>query len=260
MLSRLLTIREQVILAVIPAAIILGAIVLLLTGKEDSGAVVPATDDPVATRVTPVPHEPSAVGGQSTRVLREVAAPHVPKAVSLPPPSPPKRIGVAVRGAVARPGLYYVDEGRRVQDLLREAGGVTADADMTDINISAHLQDATTLTIPTKPADSGARFRGGGRAPVMNPRQYTISGWTPAPSAPVEGGGDVRAGVSSGLVNVNTADAATLERLPGIGPVLARRILAARSEAPFSSLDDLARVRGIGAKTIASLRPYIRVR
>jgi len=61
------------------------------------------------------------------------------------------------------------------------------------------------------------------------------------------------------LVNVNTADAATLDTLPGIGPKKAAAIIATRNEAPFESIDALRRVRGIGAKTVEKLRPLVTV-
>ena len=59
------------------------------------------------------------------------------------------------------------------------------------------------------------------------------------------------------LVNVNTADAAELDTLPGIGPKKAAAIIATRGEAPFESIDALRRVRGIGAKTLERLRPLV---
>ena len=58
-------------------------------------------------------------------------------------------------------------------------------------------------------------------------------------------------------VNVNAADVATLQRLPGVGPALAARIVEARSTKPFATADDLRRVRGIGAKTLETLRPFV---
>jgi competence ComEA-like helix-hairpin-helix protein len=64
---------------------------------------------------------------------------------------------------------------------------------------------------------------------------------------------------STGPLNINTATAAELEALPRIGPVLAEAIVATRMIKPFTSVDDLRRVRGIGAKTLESLRPFVKV-
>ena len=61
------------------------------------------------------------------------------------------------------------------------------------------------------------------------------------------------------LINVNTASASELERLPGIGPKKAQAILQTRGEAPFASIDDLQRVRGIGPKTLERLRPLVTI-
>jgi len=257
-LSRLLTIREQIILGAVPVAVVLGAAVLLLVrhGESDEPVAVITAPDPAPSAPTPTAPVPI-----------ERRDPESPEPVFTSPPAPPERVGVAIRGAVVRPGLYYLHEGQRVQDLLTEAGGATERADLSDINISAHLLDATTLTIPEAPERSSQDFRARTRDPVPNPTEYTISGWRPGP-APGNGATSARGGTddagradaASGLVNVNTASASALEGLPGIGQVLAQRIIDARTEAPFSSVEDLARVRGIGDKTVASLRPYVCVR
>jgi len=77
----------------------------------------------------------------------------------------------------------------------------------------------------------------------------------PPPGAPARVGGAGRAGGAL-PIDLNRADAAELQSLPGIGPALAERIVAERKEQMFTSADDLVRVRGIGAATIARLRPY----
>jgi competence protein ComEA len=61
-------------------------------------------------------------------------------------------------------------------------------------------------------------------------------------------------------IDVNTADAAELIRIPGVGPVTAQSILTARADRPFSSVDDLERVKGIGPKTLEKIRPYVIVK
>jgi competence protein ComEA len=60
-------------------------------------------------------------------------------------------------------------------------------------------------------------------------------------------------------IHLNQASAAELQRLPGIGPALSARIVAARAQQPFKSVDDLRRVSGIGAKTLERLRPFLTV-
>lgn len=78
----------------------------------------------------------------------------------------------------------------------------------------------------------------------------------PQPAAPA-GGGKIRPGEPK--IDVNTATAADLQRLPRVGPVLAAAIVAARTDRPFAAVDDLRRVRGIGAKTLDGLRPFVTV-
>ena len=76
-----------------------------------------------------------------------------------------------------------------------------------------------------------------------------------AKSSPAGKGGKIQSGDAP--VNVNAADVATLQRLPGVGPALAARIVETRAAKPFATPDDLRRVRGIGAKTLETLRPYV---
>jgi competence ComEA-like helix-hairpin-helix protein len=95
-----------------------------------------------------------------------------------------------------------------------------------------------------------------GSSPVEGPvssdvrRPPAASSATPRRTAP---------GDTLQLVDLNSADEATLETLPGVGPALARRILEARKERPFRSVDDLTRVRGIGPATLRRLRGRVRV-
>jgi competence protein ComEA len=77
----------------------------------------------------------------------------------------------------------------------------------------------------------------------------------PVTPPPVTAAGKLRRGDPP--VNVNTADVATLQRLPAVGPTLAARIAEARADGPFKSIEDLRRVKGIGAKTLEALRPVV---
>lgn len=126
-------------------------------------------------------------------------------------------IVVHVSGAVAQPGLVTIDEGARVADAVDKAGGVVAGADVAAVNLARLARDGEQIHIP-------------------------LEGEAPAP-----GGADAP-------VNLNTADATALETLPGVGPVLAQRIIADRdANGPFTSLDDLARVSGVGEAMVAGL-------
>ncbi len=144
-------------------------------------------------------------------------------------PSPPLLVHVA--GAVRHPGVYELEAGSRVIDAIRAAGGPARKARLDALNLAAPLADGTQILVPER-----------GRAQA-----------TPSPAGGTGGSG-------AGLVNVNTATAAELEALPGIGPVLAQRIVDHRTEhGPFSSVDDLIEVSGIGEATLANIRDLVTV-
>jgi competence protein ComEA len=92
--------------------------------------------------------------------------------------------------------------------------------------------------------------------PFLHSRTYTPSGPVPAPPPDTPAGPTKKVPPAS-PIDVNRASAAELRTLPGIGPTLAARIVEARGKQPFRSVDDLRKVKGIGVKTLARLRPYI---
>ena len=142
---------------------------------------------------------------------------------------------VDVAGAVVRPGVYRLTSGARVGDAINAAGGFSArvDADRVaaDLNLAAAVSDGQQIRVPSRD----------------DPQTTT--------AAPGSG-----AGSAGGLIDLNTATQAELESLPGIGPVTATKILDARGQTPFASIDDL-RERGlVGEKTFDSIRALITVR
>lgn len=148
---------------------------------------------------------------------------------------------VFVSGEVANPGVYTLAQGSRVQDAVEAAGGFSDGAATQAQNLARVLQDGEQVDIVTQEeADSGAAGQGGQTS---------------------AGDGAVAAdGSPGGLVNVNSADAAALETLPGIGPSTAQKIIADReSNGPFASKEDLMRVSGIGEKKYEALQDLITV-
>ncbi len=136
---------------------------------------------------------------------------------------------VHVLGAVEKPGLYVLDLEARVVDAVAAAGGTTADADLTAVNLARVVDDGEQIVVPVAGATSDVP---GGEAPPP---------------------GDDR-------VDLNTADQAALETLPRIGPALAERIISWREEnGRFASVDDLLAVPGIGEKLLAGVRDGVRV-
>lgn len=137
---------------------------------------------------------------------------------------------VHVVGEVRDPGVYEFAEGARVVDAVRAAGWFTRRADTTAVNLARALADGEQIVVPRRGASGG--------------------------SAAAAGSG----GTGGGLVNINTATVADLDALPGIGPVLAERIIAYREQhGPFRTIQDLDKVSGIGPSTMQDLEPYITV-
>lgn len=153
-------------------------------------------------------------------------------ATPLPAPTPiPARIMVYVSGAVQSPGVYELPDGARVDDAVKAAGGPTADADLARINLAKRLRDEEQIYVPRV-------------------------GETSLPVAPTGTTG----GSSGGKVNINMATVAELETLPGIGPALAQRIVDYRTaHGPFSRIEDIKKVSGIGDKLFERIKDQITI-
>lgn len=210
--------------------------------------------------VDETPLEEAVAARVETAEIDEV--PPGDRAEEIRPVAAPLRVVVSVQGAIRRAGVYTLDNGARVSDLIKKAGGLTDLAVSSDINMAARLIDATTLAIPSKAEQR--RFRGGrvsgrGAPPeVRNPHQYTISGWRPealAGSASPQSAKDPSG--ADNRIDINRASQDALEELPGIGPVLAAAIVAHRENSPFRSVDQLQEVSGIGPKRYEAVRALI---
>ncbi|MEW6771544.1 MAG: helix-hairpin-helix domain-containing protein [Bacillota bacterium] len=156
----------------------------------------------------------------------------------------PPEICVHVAGAVYHPGVYRLPYGSRVLDAVQKAG-LRPEADMDVLNLAQVLEDGRKVVVPprTPPAEPGAAASG-------NPFAVAAGGATASGSGAAAGE----------KVNLNTADSRALEELPGIGPALARRIIEYRTaNGPFSSVDELLNVSGIGEKKLAQLRDHVTV-
>ena len=145
----------------------------------------------------------------------------------------PTRVIVHVVGAVARAGVVELPIGSRVADAVAAAGGATAKADLARVNLARVLVDGEQVHVPIP----GEVLTG---QPVAGP-STSASGGSPGAK-----------------VSLNTADLAALDTLPGVGPVLAQRILDWRSEhSRFTSVEELGEVSGIGEKLLAQLRSKV---
>jgi competence protein ComEA len=146
----------------------------------------------------------------------------------------PATLVVAVTGRVRRPGVVTVPPGARVIDALRAAGGPVPGADLALLNLARKLTDGELVVVGVPGASD------------------------PAGSAAAGGGSG--GSTATGPIDLNTATLPQLDSLPGVGPVLAQRILDWRTEhGRFASVDQLADVSGIGESRLAQLRDLVRV-
>lgn len=160
-----------------------------------------------------------------------------PVRIRAPTPAPtisaaPSTVLVHVAGGVRSPGVYELREGDRVVDAIEAAGGARRGADLGALNLAAVLVDAQQVLVPK-----------------------TAEGQPAVGTAPTTG-----SAASQQLINVNTATPTELEELPGIGPVLAEAIVSYREEhGPFTSVEQLEDVSGIGPVTLGEIRDLVTV-
>jgi len=151
--------------------------------------------------------------------------------------SPAAVVVVDVAGRVREPGVVRLPAGSRVVDAIERVGGVLPGTDTTGLALARQLVDGEQILVDGRPGPASA-------APAA------------VPSAGAGSGGE--AGNAVGLVHLNTATAEQFDTLPGIGPVLADRIVRYRQEnGPFASPEQLAEVPGVGDRRLAELLPLI---
>jgi competence protein ComEA len=160
-----------------------------------------------------------------------------PAPAAAPTPTASPLVVVDVVGQVHNPGLVTLPAGARVFDAVSAAGGATAGAELGAINLARPVVDGEQVRVPA-PGEAVAA----------------------APAAPGVAAAPGGAPGTGGPVNLNTADEATLDTLPGIGPALAARIVAWRTDnGPFASVDELDEVSGIGPAMLAKVRDLVTV-
>ena len=146
-------------------------------------------------------------------------------------PDPSGRVAVHVAGHVRRPGLVRLPTGSRVQDAIHAAGGATSGADLDAVNLARKLIDGEQILIPG-PGD-------------------------PPPALPPDAG--AAPGTPSAPLDLNSATVEQLDTLPGVGEVTAGRIVAYRSAHPFTTVDELLEVPGIGQRRFDQLKDLVTV-
>ena len=218
--------------------VIYGLIALIVAGSALLGWKVyrgPAWDGNLA------PRRGAVAGGSSGATGPGAAQPATPAAAGEATPKP--RIVVHVAGAVVNPGVYQLERGSRVDDAIRTSGGPAANGRPEVLNLAAPLIDGEKVYVPTVHEVEAAG--------TAVPAAGDPGGWSGQ-------GGQGGQGGPGGKVNLNTAGREALDRLPGIGPSLAERIIRYRmGHGPFKRVDDLRNVSGIGERLLEELRGYV---
>lgn len=146
---------------------------------------------------------------------------------------------VSVLGAVRNPGMYTLAKHSQVDDAIREAGGVTEEADLTQIDFSEPVADGQKIYVARKTAN---------HAPSVSNLIEESKARSQKKALP------------AGSININTASLSELDALPGVGPAIAQRIIDYRSaHGKFHSVEEIKNVKGIGDKTFEKLKNYITV-
>lgn len=223
--------RSWVLIALAAAAIVAGgAIWIVLTGSH--GSIVVEGGGPAPGR-----SQAAAVAG----------------AVGPDPAASPagKLLVVDVQGAVVRPGIVRIPGGSRVGDAIAAAGGygprVAADRLGRTLNLAALVKDGDQISVPSRDDPAGGAGTGGA----------TTGG---GGGGGTGGGGSAGTGAPSGPIDLNRATATELDALPGIGPVSAAKIVAARAEQAFTAVDDLKTRKIVGAATFEKIKNLVVVR
>lgn len=162
-------------------------------------------------------------------------------------------VKVYVSGAVAKPGLYEVTAGSRATAAIAAAGGMTLEANPDKVNLAKLLKDGMQVNVPrlsarqlreqAVPVNAGAAAEAAGANNLVSVK-----------TAAESGRGTAKAG---GKVRLNTATAAELTALPGVGDITAQRILEYRAAHGFTSIEDVMKVKGIGKAKFSKMQPYL---
>ena len=160
------------------------------------------------------------------------------ESIQLRPAPTPSPVQVHIAGAVVRPGVYDLEKDSRVLDAVEAAGGFVAEADKNGLNLAARVEDGERLDIPYV----------AGYVPGEGEGFVVITEGTPSSV------------LGSDLVNINTASLDELDKLPGIGPTTAQKIIDYRNKnGPFARIEDIVNVSGIGSATYEEIKDLLTV-
>jgi competence protein ComEA len=226
-----------------------GVAALLLVGlvAATGAGLVALRDRPVAHPVPPIsagPVEPAAFSGATPSDASASPPETQPLGAPSAAPSPAgEELVVSVVGLVQTSGLVRLPPGSRVADAITAAGGAKEGADLLSLNMAARVADGDQILVGVADPNGGA--------PVLG---------SAAIGASAGGQGSPTPGSRPGVVNLNTATEAELDALPGVGPVTAAAIVSWRNaNGPFTDVEQLAEVDGIGPAKLSKLRELVRV-
>lgn len=172
-------------------------------------------------------------GGSQPSVASTATPSYSP--VAVPAPTLPATIVVDIAGKVAHPGILTLPQGSRAADAIKAAGGALKGVALTDINLAEVMTDGEQI--------------------VVGAPQVTTSSLKSSKSKSGKKGK-----ITSGTININSATLDQLEELPGVGAVMAAKIVAYRlAHGPFTVITDLSKVSGMGKSKYSNLKNFIRV-
>ena len=150
-------------------------------------------------------------------------------------------MAVHVTGEVNNPGVVKIKEGSRIEDVIKAAGGLTENGDITNVNLAYVVEDGMKIRIPSSNEDSEDYItEDSGKGVILSEESNNSS---------------------SSIVNINTANEAELEQLPGIGPSISSKIVEYRNKnGKFKNIEDIKNVTGIGDSKFEKIKEYIKVK
>ena len=215
--------------------------IFALIGLSLIGLSVSLKNNMLAAKNDVVLREPG--NGMNTRMITSDSDP-MPGA-----DSGSRKVMFHIVGCVKAPGVYSLPKGNRIVDALRAAKGSTGDADLQAINLAAKIEDGSKIIVPsvTESASINTGMAAGHTGASLHSYSKTSASSAGKLATPGEG-----------TVNINSDDVSGLQRLPGVGPATAQKIVEYRTQiGRFTNADQLLDVKGIGPKKYEKMRPFL---
>ena len=152
-------------------------------------------------------------------------------------------MAVHITGEVKKSGVVKIKEGSRIEDIIEAAGGLTENADITNVNLAFVVEDGMKIRIPSvneEKTDEDYITEDSGKGVIISD--------------------DINS-ISNSIININTASESELEQLPGIGPSISSRIVEYRNKnGKFKSIEDIKKVTGVGDSKFEKIKDLIKVK